>query len=137
MCEMNNPDNSARVDFYNRQDEEMRATIPEDIVTKPDLSQLEREAELAPNADKIDAICKELAFFLKVKNFRYNDSARDPINICSNACPEDQINDRMDDKLRRIKQSDIHRKNDFVDLGGYIILKCDVNNWTDFKDLLD
>ena len=134
MCEMNNPDNSARIDFYNRQDE-IGATIP---TKKPEpFSQLEREAELAPNADKIDTICKELAFFLKVKNFRYNDSARDPINICSDASAEDQINDRMDDKLRRIKKSEIHRKNDFVDLAGYIILKCDVNNWTDFKDLLD
>jgi hypothetical protein len=47
------------------------------------------------------------------------------------------MNNRMDDKLKRIKNSDEHRMNDFVDLAGYIVLKCLNNGWTNFEELLD
>jgi hypothetical protein len=72
-----------------------------------------------------------------VKNKRYGNSAIEPIQVFSNLPASEQINNRMDDKLLRIKNSDVERKNDFVDLAGYIELKCVEKGWLDFKDLLD
>jgi len=95
------------------------------------------EAMEAPMAKEIDALCKELAFFLKIKNARYGNSALEPVQVFSNASPDDQMNNRMDDKLKRIKNSDEHHMNDFVDLAGYIVLKCLNKGWTNFDELLD
>jgi len=79
----------------------------------------------------------EMIEFLLTKNNRYGNSALEPVNVCSKLDSNEQINIRMDDKLMRIKNSNIERKNDFVALSGYILLKCIANDWLEFKDLLD
>ena len=89
------------------------------------------------SADKISDLCDELKKFLLVKNERYGDSALKPIKIFSKGTPSDKIDTRMDDKLSRIIESDEQRMNDFVDLTGYLVLKCIDKGWTDFSELLD
>jgi len=79
----------------------------------------------------------EMIEFLLTKNNRYGNSVLEPVNVCSKLDSNEQINIRMDDKLMRIKNSNIERKNDFVALSGYILLKCIANDWLEFKDLLD
>jgi len=44
---------------------------------------------------------------------------------------------RIDDKLSRIKNSEELRKNDVVDLMGYLVLLCIKKGWMNFKDLID
>jgi hypothetical protein len=44
---------------------------------------------------------------------------------------------RLDDKISRIRNSDVLRKNDVSDLIGYAKLLCVKMGWTDFDDLID
>jgi len=75
--------------------------------------------------------------FLLEKNKRYGDSALNPIQVFSNESAEEQIRARLDDKLRRIKNSDELRKNDVSDVFGYIALLMISRKWLEFDDLLD
>lgn len=75
--------------------------------------------------------------FLLVKNQRYGNSALKPIQVFSKVSNAEQINNRMDDKLMRINNSHVERKNDYIDLTGYLHLKCIMNEWFNLKDLLD
>lgn len=75
--------------------------------------------------------------FLLEKNKRYGDSAIHSVTIFSPISAEDQIKNRIDDKLSRIKHSDELRKNDVVDVMGYLGLLMVQNNWTEFDELLD
>lgn len=86
---------------------------------------------------EVSGTCHELKRFLLVKNERYGDSALKPIKVFSKGDASDKIDTRMDDKVSRIVESDEQRKNDFVDLAGYLVLKCIDKGWTDFSDLLD
>jgi len=165
MCEMDNPDNSARTEFYGRQDEQF--IYPENVEIKPRVSskighdyfkadkengmtkeQLDELANIVYDMFDFNEDFNETQWniirvglgkidFLMVKNKRYGNSAIEPIQVFSNLPASEQINNRMDDKLLRIKNSDVERKNDFVDLAGYIELKCVEKGWLDFKDLLD
>ena len=75
--------------------------------------------------------------FLSAKNKNYGNSALEPIGIFSKGGVEDGILRRMDDKLNRIKNSDVLRKNDIVDLMGYLAILCINKKWTKFNELID
>ena len=75
--------------------------------------------------------------FLLEKNRRYGDSACNPTLIFSNVSAEDQIKNRIDDKLSRIKHSDELRKNDVADVMGYVVLLMVQNGWLEFDDILE
>ena len=85
----------------------------------------------------IDILFDNFKEFLKEKNRRYGDSALNPIQVFSNESAEEQIRARLDDKLRRIKNSDELRKNDVCDLFGYTALLMISKNWLEFEELLD
>jgi len=105
----------------------VKENSPEDIIDGDDTT----------SADKISALCDELKRFLLNKNANYGDSALKPIKVFSKGDSGDNIDARMDDKLSRIVESEEQRKNDFVDLTGYLVLKCIEKGWTDFSDLID
>ncbi len=72
------------------------------------------------------------------KNKRYGDSALNPSNIfCKEGDASTKILVRMDDKITRITNSKELRKNDIVDLMGYMVLLCINKGWTDFNDQID
>lgn len=75
--------------------------------------------------------------FLLEKNRRYGDSAIQPVHIFSKVSAEDQIKNRLDDKLSRIMNSDKLRKNDCADVLGYTVLLMVQNGWLEMDDLLD
>jgi len=85
----------------------------------------------------ISQTCKELEQFLLEKNKRYGDSACNPVRTFSKAPADAQILVRLDDKLSRIGNSDELRKNDIVDLMGYLVLLCVKKEWLAFSDLID
>ena len=93
--------------------------------------------EINDSQKDIIETCGSLKRFLLEKNKRYGNSALEPINIFSKLSSEEGIKLRMDDKVKRIKNSDELRKNDVVDLTGYLILMCVHKKWTNFDDLLD
>ena len=87
---------------------------------------------------QITDTCLALADFLIEKNKRYGNSALEPANVFSKLDAEAGIMIRLDDKLKRIKNNTgEHRKNDFADILGYIVLLCVKKGWTDFSDLID
>jgi hypothetical protein len=91
--------------------------------------------------EKIDLLFTNFAEFLKEKNRRYGDSALKPANIFSPVQASDQIKNRLDDKLNRIKKTTDQgvalRKNDVADVFGYIALLMINEGWMEFGDLID
>ena len=85
----------------------------------------------------ITQVCKALELFLLEKNKRYGNSALEPLRLFSKLEPGEQIAIRMDDKLSRIDNSSELRKNDVVDLMGYLVLLCVSKGWTDFTEMID
>ena len=87
--------------------------------------------------EMIDLVCEELAKFLKSKNIKYGDSAMNPLCIFAKGDKADLISIRIDDKLNRIINSDELRKNDIVDLAGYLVLLMISKDWINFDELID
>ena len=87
---------------------------------------------------KIDLVCRNLANFLKEKNIRYGDAALNPVKIFSkNTTTCSSLVARIDDKLNRIINAPLFKKNDVVDLAGYLVLLMIDQEWLDFTEFLD
>jgi hypothetical protein len=86
---------------------------------------------------KIETLFDNFKEFLKEKNRRYGDSALHPIKIFSKVDAGNQIYNRLDDKLSRIKNANEIKKNDLADVFGYIALALIEKDWLDFDDLID
>lgn len=95
------------------------------------------EKIIDPSLDSISETCSALARFLQAKNKNYGDSARNPMRVFSKADSLDGMLVRMDDKLSRIKNSSKLKRNDCIDLMGYLMLYCTAQGWTDFDDMID
>ena len=85
----------------------------------------------------IKQICNNLAGFLVEKNKRYGDSALKPRQTFYKGDSQNSILIRLDDKLNRIQNADRIKKNDCLDLTGYLILLMANNDWIDFSEFLD
>jgi len=98
----------------------------------------ELKEELSDSQKDIWTVCTRLGHFLSEKNKNYGNSALNPMRVFSDLNPEEQLRVRIDDKLSRIRNNPGEpRKNDIVDLMGYLVLFCVRRDWKDFKDLLD
>jgi len=86
---------------------------------------------------KFTTILQSLEHFLDVKNERYGNSALEPLHIFTKEGEETGIEQRIDDKLSRVKNSTELRKNDVADLMGYLVLLSVREGWDNFSDLLD
>jgi len=85
---------------------------------------------------QVEQITGSLKDFLIEKNKRYGNSALDPLKGIKYT-PEDGIKIRLADKVKRIINLDELRKNDVIDVIGYLILICVLKGWLNFKDLVD
>lgn len=74
--------------------------------------------------DQIVAATNRIKELLLEKNDAYGDSALSPLNIFSSANAEYGIRNRIDDKLKRIKNVGLNHDTEdtLLDLAGYIIL---------------
>ena len=88
-------------------------------------------------SEKITMVCSELEKFLLNKNKNYGDSVFNPVSVFSNLPQSGALMVRIDDKLSRIKNSNVLRKNDVVDLLGYLVLLSIKENWLKFDDMVD
>ena len=97
------------------------------------------EEEIMLTESQLDIIrCMDsMKEFLLEKNRRYGDSALHPKRVFSKATTDEQLLVRLDDKISRVQNSTELRRNDCVDILGYLTLVCVSKGWTDFKDLLD
>lgn len=85
----------------------------------------------------LNSILNSISKFLKEKNKRYGNSALEPSNMFFKGNSEEGLRIRIDDKLKRIKNSDVLRKNDIVDLIGYLIILCITKKWFTFDEFID
>lgn len=79
-------------------------------------------------------IARGLAGLLEYKNKQYGNSALNPINVFAG---KSKVGYRADDKISRIRNSEVLRKNDVTDLMGYLILICKENGWLTFDEFKD
>ena len=68
------------------------------------------------------------------KDKRYGNSALKPLDIFAKHHP---YGSRLDEKLARIKNSDVLRKNDIADIIGGCMMLCKHYGWDNFEDLID
>jgi len=87
--------------------------------------------------NNLSILLDNLKKFLLEKNKNYGNSALEPINIFSKSNSENSICQRLDDKLTRIKNSNELRKNDCVDLVGYMTLLLMSKDWLSFDEFID
>jgi hypothetical protein len=73
-------------------------------------------------AERIIEVIEGIKELLLEKNKRYGNSALEPINVFSKADSTESILVRLDDKLKRIQNSEELRTNDLADITGYLIL---------------
>lgn len=85
----------------------------------------------------INKVVESLNTFLIAKNKNYGNSALKPLKVFSKVEPTNSICVRMDDKISRIVNATELRKNDIVDLTGYLVLLMAQKCWDDFTDLID
>lgn len=85
----------------------------------------------------LNSILNSIGKFLKEKNKRYGNSALEPSNMFFKGNSEEGLRIRIDDKLKRIKNSNVLRKNDIVDLIGYLIILCITKKWFTFDEFID
>ena len=72
---------------------------------------------------EVKYLLSELQDLLEEKNKAYGDSALNPIRLFSRADAQEALRVRIDDKLSRIKNQDIHDNEDSIsDLIGYLVL---------------
>jgi len=82
-----------------------------------------KEKEISEVASFIEMECDAIKSMLLAKNKKYGNSALNPMRIFSKAPPDEAIKVRLDDKLSRIKESNLDEDEDvYLDLLGYLIL---------------
>ena len=83
-------------------------------------------------------ITDSLASLLEHKNRNYGGAYEDVDAIFGDGIsPEIHIFTRLNEKLNRIKNSNILRKNDLTDVLGYGILLCKIKGWDNFDEQKD
>lgn len=87
--------------------------------------------------DQIVKVGEGLTSLLLYKNSKYGDTALNPLNVMSKSPALEKLLIRADDKISRIKNSEVLRKNDICDLLGYLTLICVHQGWDDFNDQKD
>ena len=91
------------------------------INTMSSLISLSKEAPAGP---EILLECLNIATLLLEKNIAYGNSALNPIQIFAKIPAGDQLDVRIDDKLKRINNGSVYAvDNDMFDLVGYLVLK--------------
>lgn len=106
-------------------------------VYKNPFNTIHKEAEGFKTDATIESVCDALKEFLLAKNKNYGNSATEPVRIFSKSNANEGILVRMDDKLSRIKNSNELKRNDVVDLAGYLMLLMKNNGWDNFIDMVD
>jgi hypothetical protein len=98
------------------------------------MAEIRTEAKDGDKEFSFDKAYKSLAKMQKEKAKRYGNSALKPLDIFAKHHP---YGSRLDEKLARVKNSEVLRKNDVADIIGGCMVLCEYNGWEDFDDLID
>jgi hypothetical protein len=102
-----------------------------------EMTEGKRDMSVEKASQDINNMCMEINNLIQYKNKKYGNTVAEPVHIFSKLSPEEGMLVRIDDKLARFKNSEEIRKNDTVDLIGYLIRLCIQKGWTDLKDQYD
>lgn len=86
---------------------------------------------------KVGKITEGLNGLIKYKNKNYGDSAINPLKIFNKVESNNAIEIALDNKISRIQNADVLRKNDLTDLVCYGILLLAKHNWISFEEFKD
>lgn len=114
-----------------------KITLKEQIPVNPDATLIQTTDYKRTPSEKIQNITDSLNRLLQEKNKNYGSSALSPLGVFNKSGSTEGIKVRLDDKLMRVKNSDILRKNDIADIMGYLVLLCVSEEWLDFDELID
>jgi hypothetical protein len=84
--------------------------------------------------DKFGKVLGSIKSLLDYKNSKYGNSALEPMDIFQGKC---KVGQRLDDKLARVKNAEVLKKNDVADIIGYLTLVCVENGWENFDEFKD
>lgn len=87
--------------------------------------------------EDIKKVTEALHDLLQYKNQKYGNSSLEPIGVFSKSSAETGLLLRLDDKVARVKNSPELRRNDVVDIIGYLTLLCVAKGWNNFEDFKD
>ena len=88
------------------------------------MQESEKQSDQQAFLAQVDEVQLKVRNLLEAKNRRYGNSALEPVRIFSKADRVEQINVRIDDKLKRIANSPDDEDEDvLLDLMGYLVLK--------------
>jgi hypothetical protein len=108
----------------------------EPVITKQ-ASVLYGNIWVSEHQEEIKQLCVNFKNFLIEKNKRYGDAVMTPLCIFSKHQSPESIGSKIDEKLSRIQNGDVLRKNDTVDTFGYIGLEMVRRGWLTFDEFLD
>ena len=97
------------------------------------LANAKSQAQFAP----LKAVLDGFEAIMRYKNAQYGNTGLEPVGVFSKGDTLEKLLSRADDKVARIKNSPMLRKNDCVDLMGYLVLICAHQGWHDFTDQQD
>lgn len=84
--------------------------------------------------DKFGKVLTSIKSLLDYKNGKYGNSALEPMDIFQGKC---KVGQRLDDKLARVKNAEVLKKNDVADIIGYLTLVCVEKGWENFDEFKD
>ena len=84
--------------------------------------------------DKFGKVLSSIKSLLDYKNSKYGNSALEPMDIFQGKC---KVGQRLDDKLARVKNAEVLKKNDVADIIGYLTLVCVEKGWENFDEFKD
>lgn len=96
-----------------------------------------KSADTEVDEKPLTKVCQGLNDLLLYKNEKYGNSALEPIGVFNKLDAKNSILIRLDDKISRIRNGKEVRKNDVVDVMGYLALLCVANEWFDFSEYMD
>ena len=97
------------------------------------LQEAKEEAVFYPLWQVLDG----LEGILRYKNKAYGNSGLSEVGVLSKSSALEKLLARADDKIARIQNSNVLRKNDVCDLMGYLVLICAKQGWNNFDDQKD
>ena len=98
------------------------------------LQEFEKMVRTSNKSSSFERISKGIADLLTYKNNQYGNAVLEPLSIFEGKA---KAGHRLDDKLSRVKNSNELRKNDIVDIIGYLYLICEENQWYSFEEFKD
>lgn len=108
--------------------------VPDDSKLVKNHTEKDLETIDSKSKNNFKDITDSISDLLEYKNEKYGNTILEPLNIFSG---KSKAGHEIDKKLSRVKNSKELRKNDVVDIIGYLVLTCREFGWNNFDEFKD